>query len=210
MSRTPVVARWDARLKGRNRTVFGKGVTLTWKALAVGCFALAVWGCEGSGGAKSTPHDATTATAAAPAEAAQASAERGRYLVRVSGCNDCRTPGCMEKGTGVPESEWLTGVPVGWKGPWGTTYASNLRLFVRDFDEDTFVQVVRSRNSRPPMPWPNLHAMSDADLRSVFRYIRSLPAKGERMPEYVPPGREPATAYVEMAPQMPKGADNLR
>jgi hypothetical protein len=59
------------------------------------------------------------------------------------------------------------------------------------------------------MPWPNLHAMSDADLRSVFRYNRGLPVRGGRMPGYVPPGGEPATAYVEMMPQLLKRADNL-
>ena len=147
---------------------------------------------------------AASATANTGEHAAGPTAERGRYIVLVGGCNDCHTPGFMEKGTAVPESTWLTGVPVGWKGPWGTTYASNLRLFLKDFDEDTFVQVVRARNSRPPMPWPNLHSMSDRDLRSVFRYIRSLPITGEKMPAYVPPGQEPATAYVELVPQMPK------
>jgi mono/diheme cytochrome c family protein len=176
-----------------------------WKQL-LACAALLTVGCEGAHPNGAKPVAAT----AAPAEVTQASADRGRYLIRVGGCNDCHTPGFMEKGTGVPESEWLTGVPVGWKGPWGTTYASNLRLFVRDFDEDTFVQVVRARNSRPPMPWTTLHAMSDADLRSLFRYVRSLPAKGDRMPEYVPPGKEPTTAYVEMMPRMPKGGENLR
>jgi hypothetical protein len=116
----------------------------------------------------------------------------------------------MEKGEAVPESLWLTGVPVGWKGPWGTTYASNLRRFARDFDEETFAQVIRARNGRPPMPWPNLHAMSDPDLRSVFRYIRGLPVTGGAMPEYVPPDREPTTAYVEMVPQMPKTRADAR
>jgi mono/diheme cytochrome c family protein len=176
-----------------------------WKQL-LACAALLTVGCEGAHPNGAKPVAAT----AAPAEVTQASADRGRYQIPVGGCNDCHTPGFMEKGTGVPESEWLTGVPVGWKGPWGTTYASNLRLFVRDFDEDTFVQVVRARNSRPPMPWTTLHAMSDADLRSLFRYVRSLPAKGDRMPEYVPPGKEPTTAYVEMMPRMPKGGENLR
>ena len=125
-------------------------------------------------------------------------------MIRVGGCNDCHTPGFMEKGFDIPESQWLTGVPVGWKGPWGTTYASNLRLFAKDFDEDTFVKVARARNTRPPMPWPNLHAMTDADLRSVFRYIKSLPLAGERMPDYVPPGEEPTTPYVVLVPQPPQ------
>jgi mono/diheme cytochrome c family protein len=132
------------------------------------------------------------------------SAQRGRYIVRVGGCNDCHTPGFMERGEAVPESVWLTGTSIGWKGPWGTTYPSNLRLFVTDFEEDTFVEVIRARRSRPPMPWPNLHAMSDQDLRSVFRYIRSLPITGEKMPAYVPAGEQPKTPYFEFEPKMPQ------
>ena len=48
-------------------------------------------------------------------------AARGKYLVQIAGCNDCHTPGFMQKGFDVPESDWLVGVPVGWRGPWGTT-----------------------------------------------------------------------------------------
>ena len=186
-------------------------VTTRLLSLAVCAAAALMTGCG-----RADPDAATAGNDTTPAPAVSAlpddapTAERGRYLVRVGGCNDCHTPGFMEKGPAVPESLWLTGVPVGWRGPWGTTYASNLRLFAKDFDEDTFVQVVRARNGRPPMPWPNLHAMSDQDLRSVFRYIRSLPVTGEVMPQYVPPDREPATAYVEMVPQMPKARADLR
>ena len=164
-----------------------------------------------TGGTVAAPHAAAPGSPPPSAPAGdRPTPERGRYVIAVGGCNDCHTPGFMEKGWAVPESEWLTGVPVGWKGPWGTTYASNLRLFLQDFDEETFVQVVRSRNSRPPMPWPNLHAMSDTDLRSVYRYVRSLPVKGEKMPEYVPPGQEPATVYVNMFPQTPTARADAR
>lgn len=192
--------------------------------------AAGIVGCEGSGGSPTLPGSGaeegaavavlanaplanarTTPAVAPPAPAGdKPTPERGRYVIAVGGCNDCHTPGFMEKGWAVPETEWLTGVPVGWKGPWGTTYASNLRLFLQDFDEDTFVQVVRVRNTRPPMPWPNLHAMSDADLRSVYRYIRSLPVKGEKMPAYVPPGQEPTTVYVNMFPQTPSARADAR
>lgn len=192
--------------------------------LAVAGAAMALVGCEQQAG-RNEPAPAPAAvgqavpavqTAAAPAPVAPAAAadlpsvERGRYVVLVGGCNDCHTPGFMEKGLATPEGDWLTGVPVGWKGPWGTTYASNLRLFLKGMDEDVFVQVARARNSRPPMPWPNLHSMSDADLRSVYRFIRSLPVKGEQMPAYVPPGREPGTAYVELVPQLPKVSADAR
>jgi len=136
-------------------------------------------------------------------EHSQSSVERGRYLVRISGCNDCHTPGFMQLGDKVPEVLWLTGTPVGWRGPWGTTYASNLRLFIKPFSEDDFVKVCRTRNDRPPMPWPSLHAMNDADLRAVYQYIKALSPAGEATPSFVPPGQEPKTPYVSLMPQLP-------
>lgn len=58
-----------------------------------------------------------------------------KYLVQIGGCNDCHTPGYPQTGGNVPLPQWLTGVPVGYRGPWGTTYASNLRLYVDPMSE---------------------------------------------------------------------------
>jgi mono/diheme cytochrome c family protein len=55
--------------------------------------------------------------------------ERGRYLVRITGCNDCHTEGYAEAGGEVPEEQWLKGSALGWRGPWGTTYGTNLRIY---------------------------------------------------------------------------------
>lgn len=63
------------------------------------------------------------------ANAAKGSIERGRYLAKIGGCNDCHTPGYGLSGGQVPEAQWLVGDQLGWNGPWGTTYPSNLRLF---------------------------------------------------------------------------------
>jgi mono/diheme cytochrome c family protein len=131
----------------------------------------------------------------------------GRYLVRVGGCNDCHTPGFMMIGEDVPESQWLTGVPVGWQGPWGTTYSSNLRKFVKDLNKDQWIEIIRARKARPPMPWSALHAMSDDDLGAVFAYIKSLGQGGQDTPTFVPPGQEPKTPYLVMIPKLPKGME---
>lgn len=124
----------------------------------------------------------------------------GRYLIQISGCNDCHTAGYMQKDGQVAESEWLTGDALGWQGPWGTTYPSNLRLLVQNMDEKAWL--VRARQPmRPPMPSPSLRAMSEADLKAIYRYVRSLGAKGEPAPAYVPPGGKVATPYFDFTPK---------
>ena len=62
------------------------------------------------------------AFAEAPKKADLKSLDRGRYLVKIAGCNDCHTRGYAETAGKVPEKQWLTGDQLGWRGPWGTTY----------------------------------------------------------------------------------------
>lgn len=114
--------------------------------------------------------------------------ERGRYLMKITGCNDCHTAGYAKSGGGVPEAQWLTGDALGWSGPWGTTYAANLRLVVAGISEEEWVRRARSAQYRPPMPWFALRDMSETDLRAAYRYIRSLGPAGSAAPAYVPPG----------------------
>lgn len=137
----------------------------------------------------------------APAVVAGSPVDAGRYLVVLGGCNDCHTAGWMESGGNVAETDWLTGTPVGWRGPWGTTYSSNLRLLVTGMDEEAWVVMLRTRQDRPPMPWMNLNRLSEADARALYAFIKSLGNAGTRMPAYVPPGVEPATPYRLMEPQ---------
>lgn len=144
----------------------------------------------------------STPTTAAPYVAAADPVEAGRYLIRIAGCNDCHTPGALE-GDLPAESEWLVGVPLGWRGPWGTTYARNLRLSAAGMSEDEWVDMAHNRAALPPMPWANLHALSDRDARAMYAFIRSLGPAGERMPDPLPPGQEPATPYLPMEPVVP-------
>lgn len=134
--------------------------------------------------------------------------DAGKYLVLVAGCNDCHPPGYMQAGRSVPEELWLTGMPVGFKGPWGTTYPSNLRLFTAKYKSaDEYVQVLRARNTRPPMPWESLHAMSDQDIKAIYAYIKSLPVNGSATPDFVAPGTDPTTPYIPFTPVIPAGTN---
>jgi mono/diheme cytochrome c family protein len=124
---------------------------------------------------------------------------RGRYLVRIAGCNDCHTPGYAASGGKVEERLWLTGDQLGWRGPWGTTYSSNLRLVVKDMTADQFVK--HSRNEfRPPMPWFNLRDMSDRDVKAIYTYLKHLGPAGQPAPQYVPPDKTPSGPFVQFPP----------
>jgi mono/diheme cytochrome c family protein len=153
---------------------------------------------------------AALAALAANAQAAGPTADmgtiaRGKYVAMIGGCNDCHTPHYPESGGKVPESQWLTGAPVGFQGPWGTTYPANLRLLAQSMTETQWVARFRTE-MRPPMPWFNLAAMSDADVRALYHYVRSLGARGEPAPVYVPPGQAAKTPVIVFVPQNPPGA----
>ena len=129
--------------------------------------------------------------------------QRGRYLAKVAGCNDCHTPGYAMTGGKVPESQWLIGDKLGWRGPWGTTYPINLRLYMRDMTEAKWVQTAKTKESRPPMPWFALHDMTEQDLKAIYHFVRALGPAGEPAPVYLPPGKEPPPPYVQF-PAPPK------
>jgi hypothetical protein len=56
------------------------------------------------------------------------------------------------------------------------------------------------------MPFYNVHAMDESDLRSLYQYIVSLGEPGDEAPAYVPPDQEPRTPFYPLVPPaMPKG-----
>ena len=122
--------------------------------------------------------------------------KRGRYVVEIGGCNDCHTAGYAPSGGKVPEAQWLLGDALGWHGAWGTTYATNLRLYMQDLTEEQWIKKAKTLNTRPPMPWFNVRAMTTTDLRAMYRYIRSLGPSGKPAPAYLPPDKTPPPPFV--------------
>lgn len=127
--------------------------------------------------------------------------ERGRYLSKIAGCNDCHTPGFLLSEGNVAEENWFTGDTFGWRGPWGTTYGSNLRIYINALTENQWVTISHALRSRPPMPWFNLNAMHDEDLKAIYQFIKYLGPRGDAAPAYLSPGIEPKTPYALFPPQ---------
>ena len=85
----------------------------------------------------------------AAAHAEDSKVQRGRYMVLTGHCNNCHTAGYAQREGNVPEKDWLMGSGAqGWRGPWGTTYASNLRINVHAMGEADWVAYMKNLKTR--------------------------------------------------------------
>jgi hypothetical protein len=95
---------------------------------------------------------------------------------------------------------WMSMAPdiTAFVGPWGISYAANLTpdstTGIGAWSEETFVNTIRSgkhlgngRDILPPMPWQFVSKLTDDDLKSVFAYLKSLPAINNKVPAPVTP-----------------------
>ena len=103
--------------------------------------------------------------------------------------------------TEAPSATWLMTMAASgtaFSGPWGVSFAANLtpddNTGLGIWTEEMFVKAVRtgrhmgvSRPILPPMPWPNVGAMNDEDLKAVYAYVRSIQPIHNRVPEPLPP-----------------------
>lgn len=101
---------------------------------------------------------------------------------------------------------WIASVAAtmtAWSGPWGTSFTANLtpdpETGTGQWTEQQFVDTIRSgrhlgrgREILPPMPWPAIRNMTDADLKAIFAYLRTIPAIKNRVPDPLPPAAPPA------------------
>lgn len=175
------------------------------KPIPLSCTAavlLVLSACRADGEAPVPPGAAATEARDAVGELVA----RGDYLVRTTGCNDCHTAGYAERQGEVDRSQWLTGSSLGYKGPWGTTYAANLRLSLADMDEAQWLDYSAALRTRPIMPDFALRAMSRDDRRAIFHFIKSLAPGGAPAPAYLPPGEEPPPPYFELVAPPPAPA----
>ncbi len=156
-------------------------------------------------------------TSPEPRVVAASDVAAGEYLMVVGGCNDCHTAGWSATGGDIPPDDRLTGSPVGFKGPWGVTYASNLRLTASEMSEDEWVEMLRTRLDLPPMPWFNLTHASESDLRAMHAYLVALGPKGDPTPPPAPLDEEFDGPFIDFdsappaaSPEAPSETDGER
>ena len=88
-------------------------------------------------------------------------------------------------------------------GPWGVSFGANLTpdpTGLRGWTPELFIQSMRTgkhlgrgRPILPPMPWPTIAQMTDADLRAIFAYLQSLKPVANQVPPPVLPSRAAAS-----------------
>jgi mono/diheme cytochrome c family protein len=133
-----------------------------------------------------------------------ATAQHGAYLATAMGCHDCHTPGGL---FGKPDFQRaLAGSELGWGGPWGVSYASNLTpdpvTGIGTWTEDQIVLTLRTgkrpdgTDLRPPMPWPSAATLKDRDIYSLAKYLKSIVPVNHSVPEAVPPGQKAKTPVI--------------
>jgi hypothetical protein len=101
----------------------------------------------------------------------------------------------------LPEGpwQWVGGATnTAFAGPWGVSFAFNLtpdqNTGLGIWTEDMFIRAIRtgrhmgtSRPIMPPMPWPAFRNLNDDDLKSVYAYLRSIPAVRNQVPTALDP-----------------------
>jgi mono/diheme cytochrome c family protein len=108
-----------------------------------------------------------------------------------------------------PNGPWLwsgAATNTAFAGPWGVSYARNLTpdqvSGLGIWTEEMFLETMRtgrhmgvSRPILPPMPWQALNTLTDEDLKSIYAYLRTVPAVRNEVPDPViaaPPAATPA------------------
>ncbi len=84
-----------------------------------------------------------------------------------------------------------------WGGPWGISYAANLtpdkETGIGKLSEKNFVTFLNlglhssmNRKLMQPMPWKEISALNENDLKAIYSYLKSLKPVKNKVPESVP------------------------
>ncbi|GAB3897316.1 hypothetical protein GCM10028803_15680 [Larkinella knui] len=118
----------------------------------------------------------------------------------LSGYNSAQPLGEYDKNL-VKSGQWVlfNGQNTAFIGPWGVSFAANLTpdaTGIGNWSLEQFNKAMRqgklkgldnSRPLLPPMPWPNYAGMTDADMKAVFAFLKSLKPVANAVPAPIPP-----------------------
>lgn len=112
-----------------------------------------------------------------------------------------------------PLAAWDTNTAKSWAlmsqdltacvGPWGVSFAGNITsdaTGIGNWTEQQFIKCLRegkwkgldsARPLMPPMPWQNFKKLTDEDLSSIYRYLKTTKPVQNTVPAWIPPGKLP-------------------
>lgn len=144
--------------------------------------------------------------AASAARADDQQIERGKYLVQISGCSDCHTPGGM---LGQPDmARYLGGSDVGFAIPGvgiylGQNLTPDQETGLGAWSNEQIIAAIRTgkrpdgRTLSEVMPYPSLAHLTDQDAQAIAAFLKSLPPIKNKVPGPFGPN-EKATTFVSV------------
>ena len=104
----------------------------------------------------------------------------------------------------IGENKWFglyTSGFTAWGGPWGISYSANItpdkETGIGKWTQQDFLTVIRlgihsnfKRGLMPPMPWQEINELSDENLISIFKYLKTIKPVKNKVPESRPLGTE--------------------
>jgi mono/diheme cytochrome c family protein len=146
------------------------------------------------------------ATSGATAQADDAQIQRGKYLVSITGCSDCHTPGGM---LGQPDMQrYLGGSDVGFAIPnvgiyVGPNLTPDKETGLGSWTPDQVIAAIRT-GRRPDgrmlsevMPFPGFSHLTDEDVQAIVAFLESLPPVKNKVPGPFGP-KDKATTFVSV------------
>jgi mono/diheme cytochrome c family protein len=151
----------------------------------------------------------TAALKVAAEEPDQAVIDRGEYLVAISSCNDCHTPGYFA-GAADP-SRFLGGSDAGVEVPGlgvfvGPNLTPDVETGLGGWTTEDIVTALRTgvrpdgRILAPVMPWPNYSNLSDEDAYAVAAYLQTLDPISHKVPGPFNSGETVSTLMLRVLP----------
>lgn len=120
---------------------------------------------------------------------AQGDVQRGLYLSKAAGCVGCHTQQTKDPKEAVP---YAGGRAL--KTPFGTFYGPNITPHpaagIGKWSEADFIRAMREGRRPdgahyfPAFPYPSFTGITDADLRDLWAYLRSLPPSARASQEH--------------------------
>lgn len=140
---------------------------------------------------------------------------RGRYLVRIGGCNDCHTPGYF---LGKPDaSRFLSGSDVGFPLPDGRVVVGrNLtpdkETGIGSWTIEQIATAIRTgvrpdgRVLAPIMPYASYAYLTPSDVTAIALFLKTLPPVRHQIPGPFAANEKPTVFHWQLVPPQPPTA----